>query len=1015
MNRILLLLCLFLLQHGLEAQTDTIPPDINCPQTDTVTLSPGGTCSFQYFFAVVSSDNEPVDTLVQLSGLESGADFPLGNTVNVFQAVDAAGNTATCSFTLTVQNYAGPLVCKVDINVSLDSSCSWTARASDLLDGNVGCTDSAYYVLEVDKNFPYGNGPWVPMVFGAGDVGKNLAFRVRDTIFGYNCNGNIQIFDQLPPVLTCQGFTISCAVDNVAPYFLSDSLGFAEAQPLATDGCGDVLLTHMDFTVDSGCTSGYVGAINRKWTAQDNFGNISTCFQQILLTRPVIGDLQYPPDVAIDCDNPDLSPLKTGLPYLEFAGRKWPNTCSLGTAFNDTTLQLCPGISQVVRTWFVIDWCNGDALEKVQNITLNDATGPAFLDCPTNVTVSAVTTNCVAQIDLPDLVISDACSYATEINALWNINNVPGLLAGMLSDFPGNDTTKSDTLAVLGSIPGVPPGIHVVRYTATDACGSTSTCEFNLHVWDSLPPSAACLTYSAVALNADGTASVSADVFDNGSSDDCGILAFKINRLETGVCASDSVFDDQALFCCSDISDTVRIVLRVYDVPVPVGPVAPGFAASQSTDCQIAVVVTDDFSICSNAPDSTIATGIIAAPNAIRVVNAEVQLEVNPGSQGPVFHTLTDTDGKYSFNTSLLPGDTFRITPYKNTFHLDGVSTFDLVLISKHILALESLDSPYKMIAADANRSKSITTFDVVEIRKLILGIYDSLPNNTSWRFIDEDFVFPDPFNPFLFPFPESITFSDSVPPADAFDFAGVKVGDVNYTALGDPLISPADDRDAETLFFNAKNREVMAGEDFTVHFETTQKTAGFQFTLNTGELEVLEIQPGNGMSAANFAVFPGAITASADFPKALEASGFSVRFRSRQAGRPNDWLGISSSITAAEAYLPDGKTYLRSGVALRFDDGSAPESRFQLFQNQPNPFNDETRVGFVLPEDAETTFSVFNQDGRLLHRQQSWQERGYHEILFEPASSGAPGVLYYQLETPTHCAVRKMVRTGKE
>jgi hypothetical protein len=39
----------------------------------------------------------------------------------------------------------------------------------------------------------------------------------------------------------------------------------------------------------------------------------------------------------------------------------------------------------------------------------------------------------------------------------------------------------------------------------------------------------------------------------------------------------------------------------------------------------------------------------------------------------------------------------------------------DLVLISKHILGLEPLNSPYKMIAADANKSNSITTFDIVE------------------------------------------------------------------------------------------------------------------------------------------------------------------------------------------------------------------------------------------------------------------------------------------------------------
>ena len=36
--------------------------------------------------------------------------------------------------------------------------------------------------------------------------------------------------------------------------------------------------------------------------------------------------------------------------------------------------------------------------------------------------------------------------------------------------------------------------------------------------------------------------------------------------------------------------------------------------------------------------------------------------------------------------------------------------------------------------------SGSLTTFDVVELRKLILGIYQSLPSANSWRFIDKDF-----------------------------------------------------------------------------------------------------------------------------------------------------------------------------------------------------------------------------------------------------------------------------------
>ncbi|MCW5923957.1 MAG: hypothetical protein KIS77_16565 [Saprospiraceae bacterium] len=125
------------------------------------------------------------------------------------------------------------------------------------------------------------------------------------------------------------------------------------------------------------------------------------------------------------------------------------------------------------------------------------------------------------------------------------------------------------------------------------------------------------------------------------------------------------------------------------------------------------------------------------------------------------------------------------ITPTKNGDPLNGVTTFDLVLISRHILGLEVLDSPYKMIAADANMSNSITTFDVVEIRKLILGIYSEFPNNTAWRFVDAAYDFPNPANPFQnTPFPESRTGFDAQG-GDKASFVAVKVGDVNHTAMG--------------------------------------------------------------------------------------------------------------------------------------------------------------------------------------------------------------------------------------
>ncbi|MEZ4948564.1 MAG: hypothetical protein R2784_04100 [Saprospiraceae bacterium] len=57
------------------------------------------------------------------------------------------------------------------------------------------------------------------------------------------------------------------------------------------------------------------------------------------------------------------------------------------------------------------------------------------------------------------------------------------------------------------------------------------------------------------------------------------------------------------------------------------------------------------------------------------------------------------------------------------------------------------MTSPYKIIAADANNSGSVTTLDLGSTEKLILNVINDLPNTTSWRFVWADYVFPDPSN----------------------------------------------------------------------------------------------------------------------------------------------------------------------------------------------------------------------------------------------------------------------------
>ena len=110
------------------------------------------------------------------------------------------------------------------------------------------------------------------------------------------------------------------------------------------------------------------------------------------------------------------------------------------------------------------------------------------------------------------------------------------------------------------------------------------------------------------------------------------------------------------------------------------------------------------------------------------------------------------------------------------------MTTFDLVLISKHILGIQSFDSPYKIIAADANNSGAVTTFDIVTLRRLILQIDTEFQGTqTSWRFVDKEQNFPDPMSPF--------PFSETIDAATNGDFIGVKIGDVNNSSSPNQLL----------------------------------------------------------------------------------------------------------------------------------------------------------------------------------------------------------------------------------
>jgi hypothetical protein len=316
------------------------------------------------------------------------------------------------------------------------------------------------------------------------------------------------------------------------------------------------------------------------------------------------------------------------------------------------------------------------------------------------------------------------------------------------------------------------------------------------------------------------------------------------------------------------------------------------------------------------------------------------------------------------------------------------------------------------MIAADANKSGSITTFDIVELRKLILGIYTELPNNTSWRFVDKSFNFPNVNNPFAAQFPENKSIVNLSTNLLNEDFVSVKVGDVNGNAIANSAMS-SDDRSSGTLLFDVENKSVTAGETFTVNFTAAEAVAGYQFTMNFAGLEVVDITPGANMTTGNFGVFADAITTSFD---GANQGAFAVTFRAVNGGNLSDLMSVSSRITKAEAYSASAKaTADKLDVAFRFNNGATSTVSgvgFELYQNQPNPFVNKTMIGFHLPEATTATLSIFDEAGRMVYNQKGAFAKGYNTIAIDKALLNTVGMMYYKLETATDSATKKMIQT---
>ena len=106
-----------------------------------------------------------------------------------------------------------------------------------------------------------------------------------------------------------------------------------------------------------------------------------------------------------------------------------------------------------------------------------------------------------------------------------------------------------------------------------------------------------------------------------------------------------------------------------------------------------------------------------------------------------------------------------------------------------------------------------------------------------------------------------------------------------------------------------------------------------------------------------------------------------------------------------------DGERIILQGLGDQPSQQNWAVEGFRLEQNFPNPYKDQTSIGFVLPQASNIILTIFSLDGKPLKSYQGQYQRGYYQIELNTVDLPYPAVLYYHLQAGDFMATRKMLR----
>ena len=375
-----------------------------------------------------------------------------------------------------------------------------------------------------------------------------------------------------------------------------------------------------------------------------------------------------------------------------------------------------------------------------------------------------------------------------------------------------------------------------------------------------------------------------------------------------------------------------------------------------------------------------------------------------------------------------LPGTTFIYSAsLPDTGYLNGVSVVDLCKIAQHITGINPLPSPYALLAADANQSGSITTFDIVELRKLIYGIYSSLPTNTAWKFIADYCNFPNPGNPFQGACQSGISSTELAALDGGISrVLGIKIGDVDGDARlnGEPYVPPIVS-DSLTMLLTQGQVSTGVPVAIPIKFDKNFTLGSLQakFFLDPALMRYDSISGGliNVVSpnVAHYDTLTGQLKfATGGYFDLLVTAGvplFYIHFTPLQVADVSDVLKLAQGDPNYRNFAIGDDCALYYTIGASYSGSLLSHSPhwqgLRVHPPSPNPFDEHTFLEIELESNETALLEVLDLTGRIVYSAEKNLSAGNYRWEI-PAYAVAPGSLaVWRLQVGERMVAGKLVR----